>query len=58
MTYDLRVSVGEILQGGCSVEDWNKISGLTETIYDASSDHDAGQGELGSDNWHDFENGW
>ena len=58
ITYDLRVSVGEILQGGCSVEDWNKISGLTETIYDASSDHDAGQGELGSDNWHDFENGW
>ena len=56
--YDLQVSVGEILQGGCKVEDWNSITGLTETITDASGDHDAGKGNLDRENWHNFENGW
>ena len=58
ITYELQVSVGEILQGGCTVENWNSISGLTETITDATSDHDAGKGNLDREDWHNFENGW
>ena len=58
ITYDLQVSVGEILQGGCKVENWNAITGLTETITDESSDHDAGKGDLDRENWYNFNNGW
>ena len=59
ITYRLQVKVGEILQGGCTIEDWNSISGLTETITDTSSDHDAGKGNLNLGNgWYDFNNGW
>ena len=58
ITYNLQVSVGEILQGGCTFEDWNAITGLTETITDASGDHDAGKGNLDREDWYNFNNGW
>ena len=59
ITYNLQVSVGEILQGGCTYEDWNQISGLTETISDASSDHDAGKGDLNlGEGWSDIKHDW
>ena len=58
ITYNLQVSVGEILQGGCTFEDWNVITGLTETITDASGDHDAGKGNLDREDWYNFNNGW
>ena len=59
ITYNLQVSVGEILHGGCTVEDWNNISGLTETITDTSSDHDAGSGSLKlGEGWSNIEHPW
>ena len=58
ITYDLQVSVGEILQGGCTIEDWNTVSELTETITDTSSDHDAGSGNLNSGDWSNIEHDW
>ena len=59
ITYNLQVSVGEILQGGCTVEDWNNISDLKETITDTSSDHDAGKGDLNlGEGWSNIENPW
>ena len=56
--YNLQVSVGEILQGGCTIEDWNSIDDLNEIISDVSSDHDAGTGVLNGEDWSDFENKW
>ncbi|MDE6801601.1 MAG: fimbrillin family protein, partial [Muribaculaceae bacterium] len=56
--YDLQVSVGEILQGGCTFENWNLIDELTETITDSSSDHDAGKGDLNDNGWSNIEHGW
>ena len=56
--YNLRVSVGEILQGGCTYENWNIIDELTETITDSSSDHDAGKGDLNDEGWSNIEHGW
>ena len=59
ITYRLQVSVGEILQGGCTIEDWNDISDLTEIITDTSSDHDAGSGSLNLGNgWSDIMQPW
>ena len=59
ITYKLQVSVGEILQGGCTIEDWNDISDLTEIITDTSSDHDAGSGSLNLGNgWSDIMQPW
>ena len=56
--YNLQVSVGEILQGGCTFEDWNVIDEITETITDTTSDHDAGTGKLEGQDWSKFENEW
>ena len=58
ITYSLRVKVGEILQGGCKIEDWNDIDELTETITDTNSDHDAGQGNLNTGEWSNIGQDW
>ena len=56
--YNLQVNVGEILQGGCTYENWNIIDELTETITDSLSDHDAGKGDLNDEGWSNIEHGW
>ena len=61
ITYNLQVSIGELLQGECTVEKWNDISGenVTETITDTSSDHDAGKGDLNlGEGWSNIKHDW
>ena len=58
ITYSLQVKVGEILQGGCKIEEWNNIDELTETITDTNSDHDAGQGNLNTGEWSNIGQDW
>ena len=58
ITYSLQVKVGEILQGGCKIEDWNDIDELTEIITDTNSDHDAGEGNLNPGEWSNIGQDW
>lgn len=54
VTYNLVISVGKVIIGGCTIEPWENIGDLTETITDSSGDHDAGSGNISSGQWTDI----